>query len=90
MRVFVHSLGCRVNQYEAQYLKEKLEAIPGEAEVHVVNTCTVTALADRKSRKLVAQLKREHPGALVVAVGCGVDGAKAGLLRRRSRFRGGQ
>jgi threonylcarbamoyladenosine tRNA methylthiotransferase MtaB len=86
MRVFVHSLGCRVNQYEAQYLKEKLEAIPGEAEVHVVNTCTVTALADRKSRKLVAQLKREHPGALVVAVGCGVDGAKAGLLRAGADF----
>ena len=77
----MHSLGCRVNQYEAQYLKEKLEAIPGEGEVHVVNTCTVTALADRKSRKLVAQLKREHPGALVVAVGCGVNGAQASLLR---------
>ncbi|MGB9861710.1 MAG: tRNA (N(6)-L-threonylcarbamoyladenosine(37)-C(2))-methylthiotransferase MtaB, partial [Candidatus Bipolaricaulaceae bacterium] len=81
MRAFVHSLGCRVNQYEAQYLKEKLEAIPGAGEIHVVNTCTVTALADRKSRKLIAQLRREHPEALIVAVGCGVDGAKAGLLR---------
>ncbi|MCX7844002.1 MAG: MiaB/RimO family radical SAM methylthiotransferase [Candidatus Bipolaricaulota bacterium] len=81
MRVFVHALGCRVNQYEAQYLRERLEALPGEGEVHVVNTCTVTALADRKSRKLVAQLKRERPGALVVAVGCGADGARAGLLR---------
>lgn len=81
MRVFVHSLGCRVNQYEAQYLKEKLEGLPGDGEVHVVNTCTVTALADRKSRKLISQLKREHPGALIVAVGCGVDGAKAGLSR---------
>lgn len=81
MKVFVHSLGCRVNQYEAQHLKERLESLPGDGEIHVVNTCTVTLLADRKSRKLVSQLKREHPGALVVAVGCGVDGAKDGLLR---------
>lgn len=81
MKVFVHSLGCRVNQYEAQYLRERLEALPGAGEIHVVNTCTVTALADRKSRKLVAQLKREHPGALVVAVGCGADGAATGLRR---------
>lgn len=81
MRVFVHSLGCRVNQYEAQYLKEKLAGLPGDGEIHVVNTCTVTALADRKSRKIISQLKREHPEALVVAVGCGVDGGKDGLLR---------
>lgn len=81
MRVFLHSLGCRVNQYEAQFLREKLFGLPGEGEVHIVNTCTVTALADRKSRKLVAQIKREHPGALVVAVGCGTDGAAAGLQR---------
>ncbi len=81
MRVFVHSLGCRVNQYEAQFLREKLSALPGEGEVHVVNTCTVTALADRKSRKLVSQIKRERPGAIVVAVGCGADGAAAGLRR---------
>lgn len=81
MRVYVHSLGCRVNQYEAEFLRERLALLPGEGEVHVVNTCTVTALADRKSRKLVAQLKREHPGAVVVAVGCGADGAAAGLIK---------
>lgn len=79
MKVFVHSLGCRVNQYEAQFLVEGLAALPGDGEIHVVNTCTVTTLADRKSRKLVAQLKREHPAALVVAVGCGADGLE---LRR--------
>ncbi len=81
MKVFVHSLGCRVNQYEAEVLRERLSLLPGEGEVHVVNTCTVTALADRKSRKLVSQLKREHPGATVVAVGCGADGAAGGLWR---------
>lgn len=81
MRVFVHSLGCRVNQYEAQFLRERLAALPGEGEIRIVNTCTVTSLADRKSRKLVAQLKRENPGAIVVAVGCGADGSGAGLRR---------
>lgn len=81
MKVFVHSLGCRVNQYEAQFLAERLSGLPGEGEVHVVNTCTVTALADRKSRKLLRQLRREHPGAVVVAIGCGVEGDKAGLVR---------
>ncbi len=81
MKVYVHTLGCRVNQYEAQFLAEQLAHLEGPGEVHVVNTCTVTALADRKSRKLVAQLKRGHPGAVVVAVGCGADGAAAGLKR---------
>ncbi len=81
MRVTVHTLGCRVNQYEAEVLAERLASLPGEGEVHVVNTCTVTALADRKSRKLIARLKRERPGAVVVAVGCGADGAPGGLRR---------
>ncbi|MBC7098932.1 MiaB/RimO family radical SAM methylthiotransferase [Candidatus Bipolaricaulota bacterium] len=80
MKVFVHTLGCRVNQYESQMIRERLSALPGEGEIHVVNTCTVTALADRKGRKLVRRLKREHPGALVVAVGCQADGAREELL----------
>ena len=80
MRVTVHTLGCRVNQYESQMIEEQLSALPGDGEVHVVNTCTVTALADRKGRKLVRKLKREHPDALIVAVGCQVDGAREQLL----------
>lgn len=77
MRVTVHSLGCRVNQYEAQFLAEALADLPGVGEVCVVNTCTVTGLADRKSRQLIARLRRDHPAALIVAVGCGVDGGAA-------------
>ncbi len=72
MSVSIHTLGCRVNQYESEALAERLAGTPGE--VHVVNTCTVTSLADRKSRQLVSRLRREHPRALIVAVGCGVDG----------------
>ncbi len=81
MKVVVHSLGCRVNQYEAQFLREALQNLPGEGEVHVVNTCTVTVLADRKARQLIARLRREHPQAWVVAVGCGADGSGEGLRR---------
>ncbi len=59
---------------------EQLSRLPGEGEIQLVNTCTVTALADRKGRRLVRQLKRDHPDALVVAVGCQVDGAREQLL----------
>ncbi|MBC7170377.1 MiaB/RimO family radical SAM methylthiotransferase [Candidatus Bipolaricaulota bacterium] len=79
MSVTVHTLGCRVNQYESHLLAERLDAVPDSVEVHVVNTCTVTALADRKSRQLVSRLRREHPAALIVAVGCGVRGAEGRL-----------
>jgi len=81
MRVFVHTLGCRVNQYEAQFLTEALTDLPGDGELHVINTCTVTGLADRKARQLVRRLRREHPQAWVMAVGCGADGSPQGLLR---------
>jgi len=80
MRVVVHTLGCRVNQYESRLMEEQLAALSGEGEIHLVNTCTVTALADRKGRKLVRQLRREHPDALIVAVGCLADGAPEQLF----------
>jgi len=75
MSASIHTLGCRVNQYESHLLAERLSDLPGPVDVHVVNTCAVTALADRKSRQLVRRIRREHPRALVVAVGCGADGA---------------
>ena len=75
MSVEVYTLGCRVNQYESEVLAERLAALGGSRDVHIVNTCTVTSLADRKSRQLLLRLRREHPEDLVVAVGCGVDGA---------------
>ncbi|NOX44743.1 MAG: MiaB/RimO family radical SAM methylthiotransferase [Caldiserica bacterium] len=70
MRVITHTLGCRVNHYESQLIRERLSGLPGAGEVHVVNTCAVTSLAARKGRKLVRKLRREHPRALIVAVGC--------------------
>jgi threonylcarbamoyladenosine tRNA methylthiotransferase MtaB len=71
------TLGCKVNQYETQYVKEALEqngyreASPGEAaDLCVVNTCTVTAEGDAKSRQTVRRLHQANPGAAIVVMGC--------------------
>jgi threonylcarbamoyladenosine tRNA methylthiotransferase MtaB len=71
------TLGCKVNQYETEYVREGLlrlgyrEADVGEAaDLCIVNTCTVTAEADLKSRKLVRQLARANPHARIVVMGC--------------------
>ncbi|MEG1773481.1 MAG: hypothetical protein RR320_01365, partial [Oscillospiraceae bacterium] len=69
MRVRFFSLGCRVNQVDAQALRglfarEGFEPVEqGDAEVLVVNSCTVTSMADRKTRQLVRRLRREQPAA---------------------------
>lgn len=71
------TLGCKVNQYETQLVKEALEqngfreADEGEtADLCVVNTCTVTGEGDAKSRKIVRQLARENPGTRTIVMGC--------------------
>jgi len=71
------TLGCRSNQYDSQRIAEALQAAglraaaDGEpAQVYVVNTCTVTAVADSKARQLVRRIVREHPAARVFVTGC--------------------
>lgn len=71
------TLGCKVNQYETQHVKETLEAngyreafTDEPARLCIVNTCTVTAEADAKARQLVRQLHRDNPGTSVVVMGC--------------------
>jgi threonylcarbamoyladenosine tRNA methylthiotransferase MtaB len=73
----VRTLGCRVNQYETEYVRQALlgaryrEAVGGEpADLCIVNTCTVTLEGDYKSRKLIRALAREHPRAKIVVMGC--------------------
>jgi threonylcarbamoyladenosine tRNA methylthiotransferase MtaB len=82
------TLGCKVNQYETQYVRELLEcngyreAHPGEpAAVAVVNTCTVTAESDRKSRQLIRHLARTNPGVKIVVMGCYAAADPAGVRR---------
>src|SRR5262249_11907427 len=71
------TLGCKVNQYETQYVKEALEAsgyreaAPEEpADLCVVNTCTVTLEGDAKSRQLIRRLHQAQPRAAIVVMGC--------------------
>ncbi len=71
------TLGCKVNQYETEFLRESLatvgyrDAVDGEAaELCVVNTCTVTSEGDSKSRQVIRQLARRNPGTRIVVMGC--------------------
>lgn len=77
MRVAFHTLGCKVNQYETEAMKEQFKAagasIVGEdeaADVYIINTCTVTNLADRKSRQYIRRMKKKCPEAVVAVTGC--------------------
>ena len=79
-RVSFHTLGCKVNAYETEAMQQRMEAagytvVPfGEAaEVCIINTCTVTNIADRKSRQMLHKAKKSNPEAVVVAVGCYVE-----------------
>lgn len=77
MKIAFHTLGCKVNQYEseamAQMFREAGHEIVGErdfADVYIVNTCTVTAVADKKSRQYIRRMKKVNPKALVAVTGC--------------------
>ena len=78
----LHSLGCKVNAYETEAMQEQLSRAgyrivpfaPG-ADVYVINTCSVTNIADRKSRQMLHRAKKMNPEAVVVAVGCYVQTA---------------
>lgn len=77
LRVAFHTLGCKVNQYETEAMKEQFKAagctIVGEedtADVYIINTCTVTNLADRKSRQYIRRMKKKCPEAVVAVTGC--------------------
>lgn len=76
-KVALHNLGCKVNAYEVEAMQQLLEQagyeiVPFEtgADVYVVNTCTVTNIADRKSRQMLHKAKKMNPDAIVVATGC--------------------
>ena len=77
IRIAFHTLGCKVNQYESEALAEKFASrgaviVPDTeaADVYIVNTCSVTSIADRKSRQFIRRMKRLNPDALMVVTGC--------------------
>ena len=83
----LHNLGCKVNAYETEAMQEMLEKAGYEivpfkegADLYVINTCTVTNIADRKSRQMLHRARKMNPDAVVVAAGCM-------SRRRKKRFR---
>lgn len=76
-KIAAYTLGCKVNQYETEAMVGKLTALGYEsvdysqyADVYLINTCTVTSLADRKCRQVIRKAKKKNPDAIVVAMGC--------------------
>ena len=79
-RVAFHNLGCKVNSYELDIMRQILRdegfeevSFQEQADIYVVNTCTVTNIADRKSRQMLHRAKKQNPEAVVIAVGCYVE-----------------
>jgi threonylcarbamoyladenosine tRNA methylthiotransferase MtaB len=77
MRIAFYTLGCKVNQYETQALEQlftqrghTLVPFDGDADAYVINTCTVTAVSDKKSRQTVRQARKRAPEAIVAVCGC--------------------
>ena len=77
MKVAIYTLGCKVNQYETQAMEQALRErghevveFAGAADAYVINTCSVTAVSDQKSRQMVRRAKKQHPDAVVAVCGC--------------------
>lgn len=89
--VAFHSLGCKVNSYETDIMQQKFmengfRVVPftQKADVYVINTCTVTNIADRKSRQMLHRAKAMNPDAIVIATGCYVQTDTEGVLKDAS------
>jgi threonylcarbamoyladenosine tRNA methylthiotransferase MtaB len=84
-RVSIVTFGCRVNQYETAMMERLLEprqpVVSDDADVYVLNACTVTSLAERKARQAARRLRREHPDSTIVVIGCLADAVEKGLTR---------
>lgn len=76
----IYTLGCKVNEYESEVMKDQLEnngyKKSDNPDICIINTCTVTNQADSKSRKLIRNVKKNNPNALIIAVGCMIQNKK--------------
>ena len=80
MQAAIYTLGCKVNQYETQAMEQELvrrghTLVPFDqkADVYIVNTCSVTAVSDKKSRQMIRRCRKLNPNAVVAACGCYVQ-----------------
>ena len=94
--VAFHNLGCKVNGYEMDFMQQMLQEkgykiVPFDAiaDIYIINTCTVTNIADRKSRQMLHRAKKQNPEAVVVAVGCYVQAGNEEVLKDLSIHFGG-
>ena len=79
-KIAFHNLGCKVNSYEMDYIAQNCEKygyeitdFDGLADIYVINTCSVTNIADRKSRQMIHKARKNNPQGTVVALGCFVQ-----------------
>ncbi len=77
MKIAIYTLGCKVNQYEAQAMERELVArghtlasFEEAANAYIINTCTVTAVSDKKSRQMVRRARKNAPDAVIAVCGC--------------------
>lgn len=87
-KVALHNLGCKVNSYEIDVMQQMLQKngyqiveFEQKADIYIVNTCSVTSIADRKSRQMLHKAKKNNPDAIVVAVGCYVQTGTEDILK---------
>lgn len=90
-KVAVYTLGCKVNQYESDSIQDLLERsgleiVPfdDKADIYIINTCSVTNMAERKSRQIINRARKKNPDAVVVACGCYVQSASEELKNNMS------
>lgn len=83
MKYKIYTLGCKVNEYESEVMKDLLEnhgyQKSDNPDICIVNTCTVTNQADSKSRKLIRSIKKNNPNAIIIAVGCMIQNKQDNL-----------
>ncbi|MBR4864137.1 MAG: tRNA (N(6)-L-threonylcarbamoyladenosine(37)-C(2))-methylthiotransferase MtaB [Oscillospiraceae bacterium] len=77
MKIGFYTLGCKVNQYETQALEQLLSGLGHEiadfeadCDIYIINTCSVTAVADKKNRAVIRRCRREHPDSIIAVCGC--------------------
>lgn len=87
-KVALHNLGCKVNSYEIDVMQQMLQKnnyeivdFEQKADIYIVNTCSVTSIADRKSRQMLHKAKKNNPKSIVVAVGCYVQTGTEAILK---------
>ncbi|MCI8575503.1 MAG: tRNA (N(6)-L-threonylcarbamoyladenosine(37)-C(2))-methylthiotransferase MtaB, partial [Bacilli bacterium] len=82
MTFHITTLGCKVNTYESEIMRELLEnegfvfTEKQNSDITIINTCSVTNMADKKSKKIVRQIKRNNPNTILIVAGCSSENQK--------------